>query len=164
MFTLADEQLVPVPLSQSFGWWSGHMPTQLLWLRHQKYFLFLKVVTNALFSLISESLGGLLLHAHLSTAFFFLSVSFLGDAFLGACFLPVCFGWFVLMVVPQHYFLRVLISALITMIFSCSSVGLPQVFSSSRRHASYLFLAQTIRSSTMKVVLPSSHWPFRALR
>ena len=138
------------------------MPAPLLWLRHQNYFLFSKVLMNVLFSLISESLGGLLFHAHLSTAFFFLSVGFLGVTFLGACFLPVCFGLLVLMVVPRHSFFKELISVLIAMILSCSSVGLPQVFSSSRRHASYLFSAQTIRSSAMKVVLLLSHWLFRS--
>ena len=43
---------------------------------------------KALFSLVSDSLGGWLFCAHLSTAFFFLSIGFFGSAFLVAGFLP----------------------------------------------------------------------------
>ena len=55
------------------------------------------------------------------------------------------------------------ISALIAMVFFCSSVGLPQAFPLSRRRASYFFSARTIRSSAMNVALPSSHWLLRYL-
>ena len=115
------------------------------------------------FSLVSVSLGGLLLHTHLSLAFFFLSAGFLGASFLAACFLPVCFGLLVLLGVPRCSFFKELISTLITTIFYCSSVGLPHTFSSSRSHALYLFSAWTMRSSAVKVAHPSSHWLLRSL-
>ena len=101
--------------------------------------------------------GGMLFHAHLSLAFFFWSFAFLGSAFLVVSFFPVGFGLVFLTVVPQHSFFNELISTIMAMIFSCSSVGLPQVFSSSRSQASYLFSAWTMRSSAMKVAQPSSH-------
>ena len=130
-----------LPASHSLGWCKVHMPAPSLWLIHQKYFLPSKVSTKALFSLLSVSLGGFPFHAHLSPAFFFCSLVFLAGAFLAACFLPAGFSFFVLEVAPCRSFFKELISAVIATIFSCSSVGLPHAFSSSKSLASYLFSA-----------------------
>ena len=118
------------------------------------FLVFKGLYERVISSLLSISLGGLLFHALLSMAFFFWSFVFLGSAFLVACFLPVAFGLVFLMAVPRCSFFNELISAVMATIFSCSSVGLPQVFSSSRSQASYLFSAHTMRSSAMKVALP----------
>ena len=140
------------------------MPVPLLWLRHQKYFLFSNVLTNVPLSLVSVSWGGGggggggFFHVHFSLAFCFLTTGFLGATFLAACFLPVCFSLLVLLGVLQHSFLKELISMLIVTNFSCSSVGLPHAFSSLRSRASYLFLAWIMRSSAVKVAQLSSHW------
>ena len=66
--------VVPVgvlPASQSFGLCRVHIPAPLLWLVHQKYFFPSNVLTKALSSLPSVSLGGLFFQAHLSVDFFF---------------------------------------------------------------------------------------------
>ena len=138
------------------------MPAPSLWLRHQKYFLPSKVFTKVLFSLLSVSLGGFPFHAHLSLAFFFCSLVFLAGAFLAACFLPAGLSLFFLLVVPCRSFFYELISAVMATIFSCSSVGLPHAFSSSKSLASYLFSVLTIRSSAVNVARPSSHWLLRS--
>ena len=139
------------------------MPAPLLWLGHQKYFLLSKFLTKALSSLLSVSLGGLFFHAHLLLAFFFWSFIFFGGTFLVASFLPIVLGLLVLLAVPRCSFFKELLSAVIATIFSCSSVGLPQVFSLSNSHASYLFSTWIMRSSAVNVALPSSHWLLRSL-
>ena len=104
-------------------------------------------MTKELFSLLSVSLGGFPFHAHLSLAFFFCSLVFLAGAFLAACFLPAGFSLSFLVAVPHRSFFKEFISAIMVTTFSCSSVGLPHAFSSSRSLASYLFSVQTIRST-----------------
>ena len=97
------------------------MPAPLLWLGHQKYFLFSKDLTKALSSLLSLSLGGggggggggLFFQAHLSADFFLVSfVFFCSFVFSGAGFLPVVLSLLVLSV-PQCSFFKELISAII---------------------------------------------------
>ena len=134
------------------------MPAPLLWFVHQKYFFPSNDFTNALSSLLSFSLGGLFFHAHLSCDFFLVVafVFFCSFIFLAAGFLSFVAVLLDLSAVPFHSFFNELISAVMATIFSCSSVGLPQVFSSSRSRASYLFSAQTMRSSAVYVALPSS--------
>ena len=133
------------------------MPAPLLRWIHQKYFLPSKVLTKALFSLLSVSLGGFPFHAHLSLAFFFLSFVFLVGVFFVAGFLLAVFSLSFLVAVPRHSFFSELISAVIATIFSCSSMGLPHAFSSSKSRASYLFSVRTIRSFAVKVARLSSH-------
>ena len=70
-------------------------------------------------------------------------------------FLAVGYSLVFLTAVPRHSFFNELIAAVMATIFYCSSVGLPQVFSSSRSRASYLFSGRAMRSSAMKVPLPS---------
>ena len=141
------------------------MPAPLLWFGHQKYFLLLKDLTTALSSLLSFSLGGLFFHAHLSVAFFFWEsfVFFCSFVFLAAGFLPVAVDLFVLSAAPRHSFFNELISAIMATIFSCSSVGFPHVFSSSKSRALYLFSVRTMRSSAVYVALPSLDWLLRSL-
>ena len=127
------------------------MPAPSLWFAHQKYFFPSNDFTKALSSLLSFSLGGLFFHAHLSCDFFFV-VSFV--FFCSFVFLATGFFSFVavlldLLAIPLHSFFNELISAVMATIVSCSSVGLPQVFSSSRSQASYLFSARTMRSSAV---------------
>ena len=127
------------------------MSAPLLWFVHQQYFLLSKDFTNTLSSLLSVSLGGLLFHAHLSCDFFF-AVSFVffcSFVFLAAGFLSFVAVLLALSAAPLHSFFNELISAIMATIFSCSSVGLPHVLSSSRSRASYLFSARTIRSSAV---------------
>ena len=150
--------VVALPASQSFGWCRVHMPAPLLRLVHQKYFLPSKDFTNALSSLLSFSLGALFFHAHLSDDFFFcVSFAFFCSlVFFAAGFFSFVAVLFALSATPFLSFFNELISAVMATIFSCSSVSLPHVFSSSRSRASYLFSAHTMRSSAVYVALPSS--------
>ena len=114
-------------------------------------FLSFKRLHKSIVLLAVILLGGLFFHAHLSCDFFFV-VSFV--FFCSFVFLATGFFSFVavlldLLAIPLHSFFNELISAVMATIFSCSSVGLPQVFSSSRSQASYLFSARTMRSSAV---------------
>ena len=98
-----------------------------------------------------RSLGGLFFHPHLSGVFFF-GVSFVfycSFVFLAAGFFSFIVDLLVLSTTPQQSLFHELITAAMATIFSCSLVGLPHVFSSSRSRASYLFSVQSMRSSAM---------------
>ena len=127
------------------------MPALLLWLVHQKYFLPSNDFTNALSFLLSFSLGGLFFHAHLSVVFFFEDsfIFFRSFVFLAAGFLSFVAVLLALSAIPWRSIFNELISAIMATIFSCSSVGFARVFSSSKSLASYLFSAQTMRSSAV---------------
>ena len=101
-------------------------------------------------------LGGLFFHAHLSVVLFFRDsfIFFSTFIFLAAGFFSFDADLLVLSAVPRHSFFNELISAVMAMIFSCSSVGFPHVFSLSKSRALYLFSAQTMRSSTATETYP----------
>ena len=109
---------VVLPASQSLVWYRAHMSAPLLWFKHQKYFLPSKVLMNALFALLSESLGSLPFHAQFFLVFFFCSFIFLGSAFLVDCALLVGFSLAFLVVIPQRSFFKELTSAVTATIFS----------------------------------------------
>ena len=71
--------------------WMVEGPVPLLWLLHQKYFLFSKVLMNALSSLLSDSFGGLAIPCPLIDSPLLLVSRFLGRHFLGGLFLACWF-------------------------------------------------------------------------
>ena len=123
-----------------------------------KVFLTFKGLHERIVLLVVVFFRALFFHAHLSDDFFFwVSFAFFCSlVFLAAGFFSFVAVLFALSATPFLSFFNELISAVMAMIFSCSSVSLPHVFSSSRSRASYLFSARTMRSSTIYVALPSS--------